>query len=221
MNIQVLVNRKYDQFVENTVLDYEESQLPEKYPDYKYLLQEYHDGILLFDLTDKMVWSKAIKDTSGLEEFYKKQKSKYMWEKRIDATIYTCRDKDVANRARSLLTAGKQGSAMTPDKLTQAVREEMNDSACITYTSGKFETGDNEFTDSMDWQQDMSGIYEKDGKAVFVVKNRILKPEPKSLDESRGLVTADYQNYLEKKWIEELRNKYPVHVNKELLSKIE
>jgi len=219
MNIQVLVNRKYTQFVENSLIDYEESKLPGKYPDYKYLLQEYHDGILLFDLTDKMVWSKAIKDTAGLEEFYKKQKNQYMWGKRIEATIYTCRDKDVAALAMNMFEKAK-GNVNKAGQVAETVRKEMNDTACITFTGGRFEAGDNEFTDSMDWQKDISGIYEKDGKAVFVVKESLLKPEPKTLDESRGLVTADYQNYLEKKWIEELRKKYPVHVNRELLSKV-
>ena len=202
------------------LIECEENKLPEKYPDYKYLLQEYHDGILLFDLTDKMVWSKAIKDTTGLEEFYKKQKSQYMWGKRMEATIYTCRDRDVATRAKNML--GKEsGTVLSADQLTETIRKELNDTTCITFTRGKFETGDNEFTDRMDWKKSISDIYEKDGKAVFVANERILKPAQKTLDESRGLVTADYQNFLEKKWIEELRAKYPVNINKELLSKIE
>ena len=218
VNIQVLVNRKYEQFVETSMLDYEEKQLPGKYPEYKYLLQEYHDGILLFDLTDKMVWSKAIKDTAGLGEFYRKHKNEYMWDNRIEAVIYTCKDQDVAALARNILTQKKD---ITPDMLTETVRREVNDSACITYTSGKYEAGDNEFTDGMKWQEEISGLFNKDGKTVFVVNNGILKPEPKTLDETRGLVTADYQNHLEIKWIEELRKKYPVQVNRELLSKIE
>jgi peptidyl-prolyl cis-trans isomerase SurA len=218
VNIQVLVNRKYEQFVNNSLLDYEEKQLPGKYPEYRYLLQEYHDGILLFDLTDKMVWSKAIKDTVGLEEFYKKHKNEYIWNDRMEAVIYTCRDKDVAALARNILTREKD---ITPDVLAETVRSEVNDSACISYTQGKYEAGDNKFTDGMNWKEEVSGVFNKEGKAVFVVNKGILKPEPKSLDETRGLVTADYQNYLEMKWIEELRKKYPVQVNKELLSKIE
>jgi peptidyl-prolyl cis-trans isomerase SurA len=143
-----------------------------------------------------------------------------MWGKRMEATIYTCRDRDVATRAKNML--GKEsGTVLSADQLTETIRKELNDTTCITFTRGKFETGDNEFTDRMDWKKSISDIYEKDGKAVFVANERILKPAQKTLDESRGLVTADYQNFLEKKWIEELRAKYPVNINKELLSKIE
>ena len=220
VKIQTLVNSKYNKYIESMLIECEENKLPEKYPDYKYLLQEYHDGILLFDLTDKMVWSKAIKDTTGLEEFYKKQKSQYMWGKRMEATIYTCRDRDVATLAKNMLVK-ESGTVLSADQLTETIRKELNDTTCITFTIGKFETGDNEFTDRMDWKKSISDIYEKDGKAVFVANERILKPAQKTLDESRGLVTADYQNFLEKKWIEELRAKYPVNINKELLSKIE
>ena len=72
----------------------------------------------------------------------------------------------------------------------------------------------------MDWNTNISDIMEDNGRKVFIVKNRIVAPEPRKLDEARGLVTADYQAYLEKIWIEELRGKYNIEVNRDLLSKI-
>ena len=102
MDITAYINYKYDEFVETKVIGYEEDQLVNKYPDYRYLLQEYHDGILLFDLTDQVVWSKAIQDTTGLLAFYEVNKNNYSWDKRIDATLFTCRDKNVANKASIL-----------------------------------------------------------------------------------------------------------------------
>lgn len=220
MDIRVYVNTKYNEFIDKSVLEYEENQLPLKYPEFKYLVQEYHDGILLFDLTDKMVWSKAVKDSAGLQEFYEKNKKNYMWESdRMDATIYTCINETVAKKARSLLTK-KSKKAIAPAQLVESVIQTFNDSTCINYRTGIFEKGEDKWVDSMDWKVNISPNINDNGKVVFVVKNRIVKPEPKKLDEARGLVTADYQAYLEKLWIQELRNKYKVEVNQELLAKI-
>ena len=60
----------FREFSNDQVMDYEESRLPEKYPEFRYIYQEYHDGILLFDIMDQQVWSKAVSDTLGLEAFH-------------------------------------------------------------------------------------------------------------------------------------------------------
>ena len=220
MDIQVLVNNKYNDFIEKSVLQYEEDQLVHKYPEFKNLVQEYHDGILLFDLTDQMVWSKAVKDTAGLEVFYEDHKHNYMWGERVDATIYTCRDGEVANMAKEMLTK-KSRKKISSEQLVEAMIQEFSDSSCIGYDQGIFERGDNELVDQIDWNSSISENLKKDDKIVFIVRNKVLKPFPKKLDEARGLVTADYQTYLEKIWIDELRGKYTIEVNSSLLSKIE
>ena len=69
------------------------------YPDFRNLMGEYRDGILLFELTDKKVWSKAVKDT-GVETFYEKNKNNYMWADRLDATVYTCANAEVAKEVK-------------------------------------------------------------------------------------------------------------------------
>jgi peptidyl-prolyl cis-trans isomerase SurA len=219
-DIEVLVNNYYDAFVEEQVLQYEEDQLPKLHPEFRHLVQEYHDGILLFDLTDKMVWSKAVEDTTGLEAFFTDNRSTYMWEKRLDATLYTCRDNEVAEFARSLLNKPKRRKRPAPEKVQSLAFESFNDSTCLAYEMKKYEKTDHELVESMDWDKLMSGSLEQEGKIIFLVKNKVLKPELKSLDECRGIVTADYQNHLEEGWIESLRSKYPVQVNHEMLSEI-
>jgi peptidyl-prolyl cis-trans isomerase SurA len=224
INLKVFINNEYRSFVEQQVLQYEEDQLPGKYPEFRNLVQEYHDGILLFDLTDRMVWSKAVEDSAGLEAFFDENRNNYKWEKRMDATVYTCRDEDVARFAKGLLENQKKKKKTKkpgPADIQSKTIAGFADNSCITFENRKLEKGDNDLADKMDWNQDrISGIQTEKGKAVFLVNNKILKPEPKQLEECRGLVTADYQNYLEKKWIESLRAKYPVHVNEELLSRI-
>jgi len=143
-----------------------------------------------------------------------------MWENdRLDATVYICINEAVAKNAKSLLTK-KSKKPVSPAKLVESVIQTFNDSTCINYRTGIFEKGEDKWVDSMDWKLNISPDMNDNGKVIFVVKNRIVKPEPKKLDEARGLVTADYQAYLEKLWIQELRNKYKVEVNQELLQKI-
>ncbi|MBL7112508.1 MAG: peptidylprolyl isomerase [Bacteroidales bacterium] len=219
MNIIAYINNKYDEFVENKVIEYEEDQLVYKFPDYRYLLQEYHDGILLFDLTDQMVWSKAIQDTIGLLAFYEENKNNYSWDKRMDATLYTCRDESVANKARELLI--KKMKKATPDELAGKLFGIFKDSTCVEFSKGIYEPGDNEFMDQMNWNNPFSDNIQSGDKIILIQKNKIIRPEPKELNESRGLVTADYQTHLEKLWIEELKAKYAIKVNEDLLSKVE
>ena len=218
-NIQVLVDNHYEKFIEVEVLQYEEDQLPGKYPEFKHLIQEYHDGILLFDLTDQMVWSKAVEDSIGMEAYYADNRSNYMWEKRLDATLFTSRDAEVAAFARDLLSKKKR-KRPSPEAVQSLAYAEFSDSSCLSFEINKYEMGDHPLVEKMDWNDPMSDNMDEEGKVIFLVKNKVLKPEPKMLDECRGIVTADYQNHLETDWIEELRVKYTVQVNREMLSEI-
>ena len=62
--------------------------------------------------------------------------------------------------------------------------------------------------------------FELDGRVLMVDLKEVVPPVPKTLDEARGLVTAAYQDQLEKDWINELRAKYEVRVNKDVLYSI-
>jgi len=99
-NIREIINKFFDQWIEEQCLAFEEGILELKYPEFKALMQEYRDGILLFELMDDKVWSKAVKDTSGLEAFYNLNKDNFMWEKRLDASIFTCANEDIAMETR-------------------------------------------------------------------------------------------------------------------------
>lgn len=213
-NIRYHVNEAYKKFVEKSLLDYEDQQLENKFPEFKALVREYRDGILLFELTDKKIWSMAVQDTAGLTAFHKTHENNYMWNERADASIFTFNGTDKApiTEARQLASNG------TPDA---EILEKINrDEQVLNISRKLFQQGDNEFVDAVTWTEGMKDQAVKDGKTVFVVIHELLKPAPKHLNEVRGLVTADFQNHLEKEWIRGLRVKYPVTVNKELLTQI-
>lgn len=214
MDKAILVNQIYKQYVDEMAIAYEESRLDQKYPEFKALMEEYHDGILLFELTDRKVWSKAVKDTTGAKEFYEKNKNNYMWEERADATVYSCTDEKVAQQLRKLLTAKKSEK----DILAEINKDSQLN---IQSESKLFSKGENEFVDK-NWKAGISSdiISEKDKKVVVVAVNKIVPPSPKSYQEAKGMVTANYQEHLEKEWLEELRKKYVVTIDKNVLATI-
>ena len=212
-DIRTYVNTMYDEFLSESLLKYEDGFLEEKYPDFKALMREYRDGILLFDLTDQKVWSKAVKDTIGLQEFYTKNKLNYMWGQRVEASIFTLKNPSLAQKVKNFIKSGLKDDDILKEINSDSVR-------VLSAEAGKFQKKDNPYIDSVAWTPGISkDIKVKDG-IVFVNIKRVLKPEPKTMNEARGLITADYQNYLEKDWIRELRAKYPVVVNREVLAKI-
>ena len=211
--IPYFVNKSYQDFVNDNLTKWVNANLENKYPDFKNLMNEYRDGILLFDLTDQKVWSRAVKDTNGLKEYYENNKNNYMWETRLDATIYTIKDPKMVQKVRNFIQSG-----LTND----AILKEMNvDTAkVLTVESGKFSKKDNKYIDAIAWTPGLTNDIPANPGVVIVKVNKVLPPEVKTLNEARGLVTNDYQNHLEKIWVDFLRHKYTVTVNKEVLAQI-
>lgn len=211
-NKEQLLNEYYDNFVSQVVLDFEEGQLESKKPDFKALMKEYRDGILLFELTDRMVWSKAVKDTVGLQAFHEQNKNKYMWGNRVDVVIYNTTDKKLADAAYKL--ASKKKDATT-------IKTKLNKegaAAKISTIEGKYEKGQYNVVDEIEWNVGATPVKLLDDSSYrFIVVKSLVAPEPKSLKEAKGYVVSDYQEYLEKTWIAELRKKYPIVVNENVL----
>ena len=211
--IRCFVDKIYKDFMEENLSKIENGHLEEKYPEFRNLMNEYRDGILLFDLTDQKVWSKAVKDTTGLKSFYEKNKANYMWDSRLEASVFTLKDPKLAQKVRNFLKSGLTDDAVLKEVNTDSVKK-------VTVENGKFSRKDNKYIDAITWTPGIANDIVTDSCTVIVRVANVLKPEPKSLNEARGIITADYQNYLEKIWIEYLKIKYPVVVNKDVLSQI-
>ncbi len=211
-NKENLLNEYYDNFVSQTVLDFEEGQLENKKPDFKALMKEYRDGILLFELTDRMVWSKAVKDTVGLQAFHNQNKNKYMWGNRVDVVIYNTTDKKLADAAYKLANKKKDANAIK----TKLNKE--GAAAKISTIEGKYEKGQYSVVDEIAWNVGTTPVKLLDDSSYrFIVVKSLVEPEPKTLKEAKGYVVSDYQEYLEKTWIAELRKKYPIVLNESVL----
>lgn len=217
-DLTVILNAMFSQYAEDMLMAYEEEMLPTKYPEYKALLKEYRDGILLFDLTDDKVWSKAVKDTVGLKEYHEKNKSSFMWGKRLDAEIYYCQKDSIVEPLKKVLA--KKLKKGKPGKEEILKEFNANSTLNLRIEQGLYQENDEAILSKVEWKAGLYGPFADGKNQVLILVNKVLEPTPKTLKESRGLVTADYQNFLEKEWIAELRSKYKFTANRELLKQI-
>ncbi|MDX9750411.1 MAG: peptidylprolyl isomerase [Flavobacteriales bacterium] len=206
------LDQRYRAFVDEKLLAYEEDHLDEKHPGLRLLLQEYHDGILLFELTDDKVWGRAVRDTAGLEAFFAAHRDRFTWPRRHEATLYTCANAGVAKELRRLLAKGVRGA----DLVTALNKDDV---LALQIDAGTFTEEEKPVLKGLD-KTGLSADLAVDGHVVVADVVKILPPGPKELDEARGAVTAAYQDSLEKAWIEELRAKYPWKVDREVLYSI-
>jgi peptidyl-prolyl cis-trans isomerase SurA len=208
-----MVDALYKNFPDETAMNLKESLLEEEYPDFKSLMNEYRDGILLFNLTDQKVWTKAIKDTTGAKEYHSKNKDHFMWEDRMDASIYTCKDEKVAEKVRKLI---KQ------EKSDKDIVSELNKDTLVNVEieSKLFLKGDNALLDAQKWRLGVTPNEVVKNKTLLANLRKTVTSIPKTYVESRGLVTSEYQSWLEKEWVSSLKKKYPVSINRNVFDSI-
>ncbi len=212
---QVVVKQLYQQWEKSEILAYEEALLPAKYPAYKALLQEYHDGIILYEIMQDQVWNKAVKDTAGLRAFFMENRSKYAWSNRLDATVYECKDEYIAVQVYGMLV---QSDTINSKAVLDVINKdsELN----LKVRMNKFEIAQTPYLQQRNFTPGLNPVYLMDGKWYVVKVAAVLAPAPKEYNEAKGLATSDYQTFLEKKWLEALRSKHKIVINEDVLYQI-
>ena len=215
-----VIDEQLTSWSDKLLLDYEDARLEAKHDEFRLLMEEYHDGILLFELTDEKVWSKAVKDTAGLEAYHAAHVGDFMWDTRAEVNIFTCADEKAVKAARKAVKKGNDLVAFQRDYNAE-------NGNSITLTSGRFSEGDNTWGDrvladaaagALSEKAPAFATYEGGGdETVLVHVGAVRSPEPKTLAEARGQVIAAYQDHLEVEWIEALRAGTTVEVNRALL----
>lgn len=205
---QKAVKTRFDLWVSQELINFEKTQLEKKHHKYKMLMKEYRDGILLFELTDQMVWGKAVKDTSGLQEFYASRRDDFVWKERVDADFYHCIDQQSADVVSAGLALGEPKDtiikrANASSQLNVNLRSKTEEIESIDYASN-LKVG-------------VNGPFDHNGQKVIIHVKEIIPPTRKELKEAKGIITAAYQDHLEKEWIAELKSRYKVEVFKDVL----
>lgn len=196
-------------------LAYEETQLEKRYPEFKALMREYEEGILLFEVKKQLVWDKAASDEEGLKKFYEENKENYKWKERANVTFYTLRTDD-SKVTKKISKKARKKSAESVKALYNKDRE------VVQTTTGVYEKDKNTELAKMKWKSNTVGKgYDKDGSFYFTKIEEIIPASVKTLEEARGYVVADYQDDLEKQLITRLKEKFEVKVNDEVLKGME
>lgn len=206
------VDKLYKNWTDEVTLQFEESQLDKKYPEFRSLMREYEEGMLLFDAAKKEVWDRANADSTGLEQYFNQYLSdKYKWDERARVSIYTLKSDDPDMLLKLRDYAAKKPAEDVLKKFNK--KEDVVNVMERVYEKGK----NKELLDI--WSAGSMTTAKTDAgtkTANFMKVEEIIPPTPKTLNEARGYAVADYQDYLEKQWVEKLRAEYPVKVDEKV-----
>ena len=210
--VKKLVDSKYQEFKDIELNKYFDENLEKEFPEFAAVMEEYRDGLLLFDLMEKEIWEKAKNDTLGLQAFYDAHKQNYKWENRVDAEVFSSTKEEVAKKAQKYLKSGKSGAYIKEKLNTKGAVQIMSNEGIFDENSDKLPKGKKE-----------NGISEviKEGDYYYVMKiNKRLETAPKTLEEAKGKVINDYQQYLEQKWVSDLKQEFKININQPVFEKV-
>ena len=212
-----IVKKAYNNWVNQLVYSYQESILDQKYPDFKYLLQEYHDGILLFNISDIKVWSKASSDTVGLMKFYQNKKENYRWGDRVHYAVYACADEKQLAKANKMV-ASRKSKGLKPEDILAKINKGKVLPVTLEYKVAN--PDEKEVADYKIWAGGISNTIAMDGRKFFSELIEVTTGDIKPLTDCKGQVISDYQLLLEEDWLKVLHQKYPVVINQDALRQV-
>lgn len=190
------------------------AELPEKYEDYRNILNEYRDGILLFEVSNRNVWDKALADTEGLEKYFQDHKDEYKWEKpHYKGTIIFTTGPAVTEEVKEFLSTYNGPAASLPAAIKQKFDRRAKAERVLAAE------GDNAIVDNIAFGGERPDTSKSRWTDYFSYEGTILS-QPQSAQDVKGLVSTDYQQVLEQEWVKQLREKYPVVVNTKVFDKI-
>ena len=218
-NIAALVTGKtkrelFDQFVETSTFEYYREHLEEFNEEFRMQMNEFKEGNLLFEVMQRKIWDIAANDSLALRNFYDKNSSKYWWEASADAIIFTCADDKIAENLQATIKTNVRNWKTIVD----------TSNGMIQADSGRFELGQipvverTNFTDGLITAPVKN---ETDKTVDFAYILKLYKDrEARTFQDAKGFVINDYQEFLEEKWVAELKKKYPLKINEVVFSSL-
>ncbi|MEO8516089.1 MAG: peptidylprolyl isomerase, partial [Flavobacterium sp.] len=208
-----LVDFVYQNFVDAQLNNYYNDNLEGEFPEFANVIEEYRDGLLLFDLMEREIWNKAKQDTLGLDNYYKANQAKYQWKNRAEVLVASSTKKEIADQARKLLKNDKSGDFIKENLNTKDVVNVMIKQEVV-------EEGSENLSKNIKFKKGVSDVY-KEGEFYFVNKVSKIDPAgPKTIDETRGKLINDYQQYLEENWVSDLKKEFKVSVNQDVFERL-
>lgn len=201
-----LVDQKYQDFVDLSLKEYYNANLENEFPEFASIMEEYRDGLLLFELMEKEIWTKSKNDTIGLTSYFEKNSQKYQWKNRFDVMILSTTKEEVAKKAHKMVKKNKSA-----DDIKEAfnTKEVVN----VMITSGVFEENSEALPKNISPTKGISEVLSQNNYFYVVTVKDYIPAGPKLLEECKGRVINDYQQFLEENWVSQLKQEYQVKVD--------
>lgn len=215
-DIRNFVLSQYRDFSTVKLLEEEDKNLEDKYPELRYLVKEYHDGLLLFEITEKEVWARALADSAGLQKFYSLNRKNYLSPERMDASVFYFRNKKDLDEAHQLAARNarrKYSEQSLVNILNRNIGQNNWSLERKVFSREEFPISEN-----ISWKKGLSNVVQSRDKNLFFFVHGIIKPEPMPMEQIRGLVISDYQEQLEKEWVQNLRKNFRVILDKDVMT---
>lgn len=208
-----LVDVLFDRFADEQRAIFNNENLENEYPEFAAVMNEYRDGLLLFDLMEKEIWQRAKTDTVGLKQFYEENKQKYVWKTRYDAEVYSSTKPEVMKKVMGLLKKGMDA---------KTIKEKFNSDKELNVMmyDGVYEEGADALPKNITPESKITEVTQK-GEYYYVAKVRKVLPAAiKTLEECKGRATNEYQQYLEQNWIKALKSEFQINVNYDVFERV-
>jgi peptidyl-prolyl cis-trans isomerase SurA len=196
-----ILEQLYNNYTDAIIFQKVEEQIMRDNPTYRFLLKEYYEGILLFEIMENEVWNKAAEDSIGQQKYYKNHVNEYQAGERAKTLIYSSNSRDLVAQLQALVDSGEDKKA---DEFVSAKKMKVE--------SGYFKRADKAILQKVPWEK---GVYSAENNGMYYLAwlKDILPPGPMSFEEARPAIISDYQAFLEKMWLEQLKKRYTVKVN--------
>ena len=212
----VFINRLMDTRVTDHLMSYENSVLEKKYPEFRYLMNEFHDGMVLFEISGKEVWNRVSNDSSGLRHFYEDHRSNWLSRRGIEAKIYTLKSPDGLKLLSSAFDKYSQKSDL--DNILIRKFNRKNDTI-LFIKKGKWFKGDDPEIDRINWVSGSHSLIDEAPPSIIMIL-KVIEPSPLNFKDVQGEVMTGYQEFLEREWIEQLNKKYNVMIDNQVLDEV-
>lgn len=208
-----LVDELFEKFIDEQLTAYYNENLENEFPEFKHVMDEYRDGLLLFDLMDKEIWTRAKTDTTGIFTYFKNNQINYQWKKRFEVDIFSSTDKSVIEKTQQFLKKGKT---------LDFIKEKLNKDGKVNIMvkSGLFEEDYDILPYYPNASKGVTSIVSKDNYYFVVNVKEVKEAGNKDFTDCKGKVISDYQQFLESNWVNELRKEFEVKINQDVFNKV-
>ena len=208
-----LVDELFEKFIDEQLTAYYNENLENEFSEFKHVMDEYRDGLLLFDLMDKEIWTRAKTDTTGIFTYFKNNQINNQWKKRFEVDIFSSTDKTVIEKTQQFLNKGKS---------LDFIKEKLNKDGKVNVMvkSGLFEEEYDILSYYTNASKGVTSIVSKDNYYFVVNIKEVKEAGDKDFQDCKGKVISDYQQFLESNWVNELRKEFEVKVNQDVFNKV-